>query len=95
VTRNKQTACIELKPGLSACVETQAKRRYNQIMRQLLNKGEEAELAEKLEMLRLFLESTDFSKLRGEYENRLREGEKVKVILYLEEGQPKHEMKII
>jgi len=64
-------------------------------MRQLLNKGEERELAEKLEMLRLFLESTDFKKLRGEYENRLREGKKVKVILYLEEGKPKHEMRII
>ena len=94
MTRNKQLY-IELEPGLSACVETQARRRYNQIMRQLLNKGEEGELAEKLEMLRLFLESTDFSKLRGEYENRLRQGKKVKVILYLEEGKPKHEMKII
>ena len=76
--RQEKTTCIELEPGLSACVETQAKRRYNQIMRQLLNQGEETELAEKLEMLRLFLESTDFSKLRGEYEIASGKGKKLK-----------------
>jgi hypothetical protein len=76
-------------------VETQAKKRYNQIASALLKKGEEEELAEKLEMLRLFLESTDFSKLRGEYEKHLRQGKRVKVILYLEEGKPKHQMKVI
>ena len=63
-------------------------------MSQLLNKGEEGELGQKLEMLRLFLESTDFKKLRGQYEQRLREGKKVKFILYLEEGKPKYEMQI-
>jgi len=63
-------------------------------MSELLKKGEEGELAQKLEMLKLFLESTDFKKLRGEYEERLREGKRVKFILYLEEGKPKHEMQI-
>jgi len=76
-------------------VETKAKRQYNQVLNELLKKGEQEELAEKLEMLRLFLESTDFSKLRSESEKHLVEGRKVKFILYLEEGKPKYEMKII
>ena len=75
-------------------METKAKRQYEQILSELLEKGEEEELAEKLEMLRLFLESTDFSKLRNESEKHLVEGRKVKFILYLEEGKPKYEMEI-
>ena len=49
---------------------------------------------EKLETLRLFLESTEFSKLRSESEKHLIAGKKVKFTLYLEEGKPKYEMKI-
>ena len=76
-------------------METQAKRQYQQMLSELLKKGEEGELAEKLEILRLFLESADFNRLRSESEKHLLEGKRVKFILYLEEGKPKHEMKII
>ncbi len=76
-------------------METKAKRQYKQILKELLNKGEEGELAEKLEILRLFLEAADFNKLRSESEKRLLEGRKIKFTLYLEKGQPKYEMKII
>jgi len=93
--RQEKTTYIELEPELDACVETQAKRRYNQIVRELLKKGEERELAERLEILRLFLESADFNKLRSESEKHLIEGEKVKFIVHLEEGKPKHEMQIM
>ena len=86
---------IELEPELDACVETKAKREYNQIMSELLKGGEEGELAQKLELLRLFLELADFSKLRGESEKHLVEGKKVKFIVYLEKGKPKYEMRII
>ena len=86
---------IEIEPELSACVETKAKREYNQILGDLLNKGEDVELGERLETLRLFLESTDFGKLRNEYEKYLLQGREVKFIVYLEEGKPKYEMKII
>jgi len=92
---NKKAVCVELEPELSACVETQAKRQYDQILGELLGKDEEKGLGEKLEILRLFLESTDFSKLRNEYEKHLLEGNKVKFILYLEKGKPKYEMRII
>ena len=76
-------------------METQAKRQYNQILKELLSKGEEGELAEKLETLKLFLESADFGKLRSESEKYLLEEKRVKFTLYLEKGQPKYEMKII
>ena len=91
---NKQVY-IELEPELDACVETQAKREYIHSLMELLNQGEEEALAQKLETLRLFLESTDFNKLRSEYEQHLMEEKTVKFILYLAEGKPKYEMKII
>jgi hypothetical protein len=77
-------------------VETKAKRQYEQILGELLNTGEgEGEgLGEKLEILRLFLESTDFSKLRDEYEKHLLKGKQVKFTLYLANGKPEYEMRI-
>jgi len=76
-------------------VETKAKRQYNQIASELLKRGEEGKLAEKLETLRLFLEQVDFNQLRSQSEKHLIEGRKVKFILHLEEGKPKYEMKVI
>ena len=76
-------------------METKAKRQYNQILSELLKKSEEGELAEKLEILRLFLESADFNKFRSESEKHLLEGKRVKFIFYLEKGIPKYEMKVI
>ena len=63
-------------------------------MSELLKKGGGPDLEEKLELLKLFLESTDFNKLRSEFEKHLVAGKKVKFILHLEEGKPKYEMKI-
>ena len=75
-------------------METKAKRQYELLLGELLGKDEEGELGEKLELLRLFLESTDFSKLRNQYEKHLLEGRGVKFILYLAKGKPKYEMRI-
>ena len=76
-------------------MQTKAKREYEKTLSKLLNKGEDVELGERLETLRLFLESTDFGKLRNEYEKYLLEGRVVKFIVYSVEGKPKYEMKII
>ncbi len=75
-------------------METQARRRYNQIASELLKKGEEKKLAGELELLRLFLESADFNKLRRESEKYLVEGKKVKFIVHLEKEKPEYEMKV-
>jgi hypothetical protein len=86
---------MEIEPQLDACVETQAKREYNQLVRQLLEKDAGTELTEKVEILRLFLESADFNKLRAESEKHLLAGRKVKFVVHLDRGQPKYEMKIV
>ena len=73
---------IELEPDLSHCIQTLAKGKYDKIMRALLQFGEvDTEDRHRLEMLKVFLESTDFSQLRSEYEPYLVEGKKVKFIL--------------
>ena len=76
-------------------METQAKRQYEQILGELLKQGKEKGLAEKLETLKLFLESADFNKLRSESEKHLIEGKRVKFILYLGKRKPKYEMKVM
>ena len=86
---------IEIEPELSACLETKAKREYQKILSKLLTKAEDKKLQERLETLRLFLESTDFRKLRKEYEGHLIEGRQVKFTLHLVKEKPKYEMKII
>ncbi len=93
-SQQEKTTRIELEPELDACIETKAKREYNRTLSQLLKKGEQAELAEELDILRLFLESADFNKLRSESEKHLVEGKNVKFILYLERGRPKYQMKV-
>jgi len=75
-------------------VQTQAKREYNKTFSELLNQAENEELAEKIELLRLFLESADFKKLRGESEKHLQEGKEVIFRLYLEDGKPEYEMTV-
>ena len=76
-------------------METQAKRQYNQLVRRLLEKGAEEELVEKAEILRLFLESADFNKLRAESEKHLLEGKKVRFIVHLDRSQLCYEMQAI
>jgi len=59
----------------------------------LLKKGlVNDELGERLEVLRLFLESTDFSHLRSQYEGYLAEGKKVTFQIYAEEGKVSYKL---
>lgn len=84
---------IELKPNLSTCIETLSKREYERALNFLLKeKGMDEGLGEKLEMLRLFLESADFGHLRNQYEGYLMEGRKVTLLVYYEEGKVCHKL---
>jgi len=83
---------VELTPNLSNCIETVAKREYRKAMQQYLQEGENGELGERIETLRMFLESADFRRLRGESEKHLIQGDIVKFTLHLDEGQIKYEM---
>jgi len=80
--------CIELKPNLLSCIETLSKKEYEQTLNLLLKKGHaDEELGERLEALRLFLESVDFGHLRSQYEGYLTEGRQVTFWIYSEAGK--------
>jgi len=85
--------CIELKPNLSSCIETLSKQEYERTLNLLLKKGPlDEELGERLEVLRLFLESTDFGHLRSQYEGYLIKGKKVTFLIYPEEGKVSYKL---
>ena len=78
---------VELIPDLSHCVETVARREYTAVSNQLLaSTRRNRELEERLEVLRLLLETGDFRKLRAESESVLIEGKKVRFIVYRDKG---------
>ena len=84
---------IELVPDLSHCIETVARREYENLARNYLQSGKgDSELGEKIELLRSFLESADFRKLREQSEGYLLKGQKVKFVLYRERGKARYKM---
>jgi hypothetical protein len=86
---------VTLNPTLDACIETQAKRLFNQTASQLLKSPEDLTLQEQLETLRLFLEQADFHKLRTESEPLLIDGKKIEFVVWQESGKALWEMKIL
>jgi hypothetical protein len=86
---------IELVPDLEHCVETLARKKHAELTRMLLeNEAGDEETGEKLEILRLFLETADFKKLRAESERHLAEEKSVRFIVYLEDGVPGCQMQV-
>ena len=86
---------IELTPDLSSCIETVTKREYNDVTRTLLTtKSYDEKTREKAELLRLFLETANFRKLRAESEKHLLNGKKVKFTVSLEDKQLRYEMQV-
>jgi len=87
---------IELIPDLTHCIETVAKREHTAVSKQLLAPGTvNKELEEKLEILKLFLENTDFKQLRAESERQMTAGKRVKFTIYLDNGVSEYEMHIV
>ena len=56
---------------------------------------EDKELEEKIELLKAFLESMDFKKLRSQSEGYLVEGKQVKFVISWKEGKPSYEILVI
>jgi len=85
--------CVELFPSLSHCIETVAKEEYwSSVNKFMEDEQEDKELQQRIELLKAFLESMDFRKLRRESEKHLMRGETVKFIIYWESGKPSYEM---
>ena len=86
---------IALVPDIDHCIETVAKKKHAEIVRQLLASGEHnPELLEIVELLKNFLETADFKKLRTESERHLINGRHVKFVIYAVRGAPKYDMQI-
>ena len=84
---------LELVPNLSHCIETTAKKEYEEAVTDYLGKKEaDATLEEKIELLCTFLQSADFKQLRRESERHLTQGRKVKFLLYPQGEKLRYEM---
>ena len=84
---------IELTPDMTSCIETVARSEYNDVTRILLVAASPDDaIKEKAEVLKLFLETADFRKLRAESEKHLMNGEQVKFVVSLEDEQLRYEM---
>jgi len=93
ITDNIQMVKIELVPDLSHCIETVARKEYQGLAKNFLQTGKgDDEFEEKVELLRNFLESADFKKLRSDSEQYLLKGQDIKFILYREGGETKYEL---
>lgn len=87
---------IKLEPSLSHCIETVAKSEYERVLSLLLKgKEEDDQLVAELELLRIFLESADFGRLRSRCEEFLLAGKRVLVRLTSISVPPKYEVEII
>src|SRR5512136_1549541 len=85
---------VKLEPSLSHCVETVAKRRYENVLSLLLGGKQEDSLLDELELLRLFLESADLRQLRSRCEKSLLAGRRVEVTLRSAQGALPYEIEV-
>ena len=87
---------IELIPSLSHCIETTAKEEFwNSVNQYMEGKQEDKKLEAKIELLKAFLESMDFKKLRSQSERYLIQGKMVKFTICWKEDKPDYEMVVI
>jgi hypothetical protein len=95
VDTRKPAINIELAPTLSRCIETVAKREYwrsvdDYLKAKTVDKG----LEERIELLKSFLETADFTALRSQSEQYIIEGKKVTFTVFVKDGKPCHRMSI-
>jgi hypothetical protein len=84
---------IELFPSLSHCIETTARDEFWNSANQYMEGGQkDKKLEEKIELLKAFLESADFKRLRSGSERHLVQGRKVRFVIGWKEGKPSYEM---
>lgn len=86
---------IELSPSLSHCIETTARDEFWNSANQYMEGGQKnKKLEEKIELLKAFLESADFKRLRSDSERYLLQGKKVRFVIRWKEGKPSYEMAV-
>ena len=84
---------IEFLPTASHCIETVAKREYwKNVDTYLKNRKHDEDIERRIELLRAFLETASFAKLRKELEEHLENGKQVIFTLYLKNSKPCYEI---
>jgi hypothetical protein len=86
---------IVLTPTLSHCIETVAKREYWKNVNDYLKKRKDDKRLEgKIELLRSFLETTDFANLRRQSEEHILHGKQVQFIVSMKNNKLVYEMTV-
>jgi len=86
---------VELFPSLSHCIETTAREEFWNTASQYMEGGQkDKRLEEKIELLKTFLESADFRRLRSDSETHLIQGKRVRFVIRWEQGKPSYEMAV-
>ena len=85
----------ELSPTVEECIETMARRRFHRLTESIL-RGEKPDnkTVQEIELLRQFLETADFGRLRAESEKELHSGRRVMFEVFQTRGEVTHRMKV-
>lgn len=86
---------IKIVPEINACIETKAKKEYQHICNLVSQGGTERSLIQRLELLRLFLETADFRKLRSDSEQLLIQGKRITFVISEKSGSAVFKMDVI
>lgn len=87
---------MQLYPTLEHCIETTARHEFNRMVEHCLAAGEvDKHSADRIDLLRNFLETADFRALRQESSFYLIMGEKVRFVLSDNEGKVCCRMEIV
>ena len=86
---------IELTPTLDRCIETTARQEFARNAADYMQSSKrDVCLEERIELLRLFLESADFRDLRRQSEAHLAQGKTVRFILSMHDGKADYSMRL-
>lgn len=89
------TVRVQLAPTLESCIETTARKEFARSADELMrSRARDSKLEQRIELLRWFLETADFRKLREESELHLGAGRAVKFVLHFERGKPAWKMAV-
>ncbi len=87
---------IELFPSLSHCIEDTARKKFWNLTNQYMEGGhKDKKLEQRIELLKNFLESMNFKKLRSQSERYLVDGRKIKFVISWRDGKANYEIVVI
>jgi len=85
---------LKIVPELNECIETKARKEYQRVCDLVMQGNKEDALPRRLELLRVFLESADFRKLRSDSEPLLAEGKRITFVISQRSGRAVCKMEV-